>query len=433
MNCPICSKNNWKNIDHLRLKKVDMCICESCGFVSYPSKYKTEDEIKDHYRKSYRNPPQASALFTGERKLQYHEFFLKNIFDTWKELGLESPVVGEIGAAYGLLLNSIRQKFPNADIHGTELTQTYRRVAYHEFGLDLKEDFDTSKKYDLIISYHVLEHQLDPDKKMQEYVSCLKDNGLFYLACPIWFRDAHCGAVGNFDIDDYWAPDHINSWSEEHLEHLLHKAGLEIIYKNDDIYGNTYILKKATKPYVSVKFDAEKYLKIAERMFKAFIHIQENNHAMAIETYSNCPSAWVGHYEFNRANFHKNKEELDKYLDQAIEACPNTSDALMFAADVLTRYERYDDAYEKLIRAMAKKPNSPNILLAMANCFRKKAEKEKDSAKRDRFLKESININRFLMNVSTEFLPQAISWAYYDESQLETPLEKVQDVPVAAV
>jgi 2-polyprenyl-3-methyl-5-hydroxy-6-metoxy-1,4-benzoquinol methylase len=176
MTCIICEGNNWENIDHLKLKKVGMHMCKGCGFVSYPDKYKSEEEIKEHYRKSYRPAPQVGNLFTGERKLQYHSMFLEGLLSSWKERGITSPDVCEIGSAYGMFLNWFKSQVPDAKISGTELTESYRRVAFHEYGIELEEDFDNSKKYDMIVSYHVLEHQIAADKKLKEYAENIKKN-----------------------------------------------------------------------------------------------------------------------------------------------------------------------------------------------------------------------------------------------------------------
>lgn len=422
MRCAICDANDWINVDEVRLKKEDMCMCKGCGFVGYPSKYKSEEEIKAHYRTEYRPGPQAPSLFTGERKLQYHAFFLgNNLFKDWGTRGITAPVIGEIGSAHGMFLNWIKGLYPEADIHGTELTETYRRVAFHEYGIKLDEDFDMSKKYDLITSYHVLEHQLDPDKKLSQYAACLKDDGVFYLSVPVWFRDASNSATGGFDIEYYWAPDHINCWSVEHLEYLIAKAGLEITFKNEDIYGQTYLLKKTTKTIMKPKFDYKKYLEIAKKIYKTWQLLQENKTKEAVEEYPNCPAAWVNHYELNRAMFHKNKAEFDKFLKQCVQSCPNSADTLMFAGDVLSRYERYEESYDLLSKALNKKPNNPTIIMGLANCYRMRAMKSKDKKEKIELLNKSINLVRFVMSSSTEMMPQALTWSYRD--QAEIPIE----------
>lgn len=401
-------------------------MCETCGFVSYPSKYKTEEEIKDFYRTNYRPGPQAGNLFTGERKLQYHECFLQPIFEEWKKSGITAPVVGEIGSAYGMFLNWLKGHFPNADVHGTELTESYRRVAFHEYGLRLAEDFDTSKKYDLIASYHVLEHQTEPDKKLKEYAACLKDSGVFYLSCPIWFRDASNSATGGFDIEYFWHPDHINAWSDEHLDHIIAKSGLRIIHKDTAVYGNTYILAKNTVPYDGSvpTFDRTKYRKAAEDIFKCWQFIQENKTKEAILTYKNCPAAWISHYELNRAAFQKDRDGFEKFIKDMVESCPNSADTLMFAGDLLTRYERYEESHDYLARALNKKSNNPTIIMGIANTWRMRAKKSNDPQKRDEYLKKSINLLRFVMTISTEMMPQALSWVYQDEAMLEVPAEE---------
>ncbi len=421
MRCPICEGTAWSNVDRFRLKKAGMCMCDSCGFISYPSKYKTDAEIKDYYRSNYRPAPTSGNLFTGEKKLQYHHQFLTPLFEEWVKAGVTSPVVGEIGAAYGMFLNWMRQAFPKADLSGTELAESYRRVAFHEYNFKLTDELDPTKKYDMIASYHVLEHQLDPDVKLREYASLLKDSGVIYLSCPIWFRDAYNSAVAGFDIEYYWAEDHINCWSEEHLHFLFAKAGLEIIAKDDIIYGNTYILKKSTKTTMKPTFNPKKNLDIVERIFQCWNLIRDNKTSEAISVFPNCPSAWINHYEFNRAHFDKNKASMEEFIKRSIEATPNCGDLYIFCGDILSRYERYDESREMLEKALATKPNNASVLMGIANTWRMKAAKEKDFKKRADYLIKSINILRDTMQLSTEMLPQALSWVYHDESQLPVP------------
>lgn len=412
--CPICDGTKWENLDHLRLKKHDMQMCKECGFVSYKFD-KTEEELLEFYRKSYRPAPQAPNLFTGERKLQYHAHVLGPIFETWAKAEKEKPVIGEIGAAYGMLLNWVKGIFPEADLCGTELTETFRRVAFHEYGIRLQEDLDYSKKYDLLMSYHVLEHQMDPDQKLAKYAACLKDDGLFYLSAPIWFREASNGAGGGFDLEYYWHKDHINCWSEEHLDYLIEKAGLEVVMKDTAIYGNTYLLKKSNgKTIMKKSFDKQKYYKAAENIKKIWEMLEENRVAEAIDTYPNCPRAWVNFYELNRAKMDKDKEGIERFCKDFIEACPNSSDAYHFCGELMGRYERYDESISYLKKALERKPNNPTFLMGIATALHMKGKKTKDVE----CFKQALNIRRFVMSISTESTSQGITWAYQDSAQI---------------
>lgn len=417
MNCPICQTSEWENVDRFRIKPHKMSMCKCCGFISYPDKYQTEEEIKKHYRESYRPPPTASHLWTGERKIWYHEHVLRPLIEEWKRAELK-PVIGEIGSAMGMFVKWMSDQI-DCDIQGTELTTSFRRVAYHEFGVELAEDLDWTKKYDMIASYHVLEHMLDPDKQLEKYVNALSDRGVLYLSVPVWFREAVNFGSHGFTIEYYWAPDHINCWAESHLEYLLSRAGLEPIFKNTDIYGNTYLLKKRTEPIEvpkpqDVEWERLKLVDICERQFKCWKYIQENETALAIEAYPNCPVAWAHHYEMQRAQFDKNHDELDKFLAMAVASCPHTSDAFTFAADIMCRYERYKDAYEFYERALDKKPNNPTILLGMGNCVRQTAIRETDPKKKADLFKKASNVTRRVRDTSLEKTAEATSFMYHD-------------------
>lgn len=424
--CPVCETvGHFKNVDEHRVKKVGMHQCQTCGVVQYPEKYKTEEEILEYYRNDYRQAPQAANVFTGERKMQYHVNFLTPLFDEWKKAGIDAPVIGECGAAIGMFLSWVRDVFPRADINGTELTKTYRRVAKWFYNIDLVEKLDFSKKYDLIATYHVLEHQFNPDEELKKYADALKDSGIVYLSCPIWFRDASNSAVGGFDLEYYWAEDHINAWSEEHLEHIIERAGLEILTKDTEVYGNTYILKKAKnkKPVQEKKWDMNFYSTAIPKIKECWLHIQENRTALAIEVWRNCPAAWVNHYELNRKQFHERPQELERFLKDMDAACPNSADALVFIGDVLTRYERYDEAREVIKRALKRKPNSPSILMSLANTYRMKGRKANDQKEKIENTKIAADISTLVMDTSTEMKPQAMSWLFQDLAAIELPNE----------
>ena len=232
MRCINCNANEWENVDFARLKPSGMCMCKSCGMVSYPSKWQSYGEIKNHYRKAYRNPPTSQNLFTGQRKLSFHNVFLQDVFKKWSENNLGRPNVFEVGAAYGLVLNWLRGMYPGGSFGGTEWTTSYKRNAKHEFKLDLVDDFDTSKKHDLIISYKVAEHQLDVDQELAKYAEHLTDNGYLYISVPTWFDSANNFGLSGFDIEYYYDVNHINVWTREIFEGILQRAGFEIIKKD---------------------------------------------------------------------------------------------------------------------------------------------------------------------------------------------------------
>jgi uncharacterized protein HemY len=123
----------------------------------------------------------------------------------------------------------------------------------------------------------------------------------------------------------------------------------------------------------------------------------------------------------NRAEFHKNLPELEKFLDQAIRSCPNTADVLTLSGDIMTRYERWRDAFKYFERALQRKPNNPTILMALSNCVRQDALREKDPARRASLFEKSLSLITKVRKTSIELSNQATSWAFHDMAQI--PME----------
>lgn len=420
MNCPNCHENSWTNVDKYRIKPQGMSICDSCGFVSYPSKWKTKEEIVKHYRQSYRNPPTHNNVFAGQRKNHFHHAFLHDTFQEWNKKGLSSPKICEIGAAFGFALNWFRTIFPSADISGTELTTSFKRVAHHEFGIDLKDDIDETKKYDMIMSYKVLEHQLDPDVELARYHKCLSDDGLLYISVPTWFDQLQNFGLGGFDIEYYYDPNHINVWTREIFEGLLKRAGFDIIKKDYIIYGDTYLCKKG-KPCEYVHKEKVEYIySQLEKIQKAFELYSSGNHLDAINTYSNYPTAWISYLEFNR----KQLAELgwikfkEQFVESFIKNCPNSPEALITATDYAMRAGEWTDAIKYCERALKAKPENPVSLHAMSNIMREMALKASDHKEKLHYFIQAREVAQHLAKVSDQHTREATDLIFFYDSQI---------------
>lgn len=433
MRCLVCDKNEWENVDKYRVlekhkgKPVGMCICNSCGFVSYPEKYKTEEEIKEYYRNEYRGgAPSYGNIITGKRKLHYHGAFLKDLFNEWKKEGNDKPVVGEIGSAIGMVLNWVKQIFPGAEVYGTELTKTFVNVAYSEFCIKLEEDFDTSKKYDLIMTYKVAEHQLDVDKRIREYALALKENGRLYISVPTWFNALSNPGVGGFDLEYYYHPDHVNVWTRIHFEEVLRKSGLEIIKVDRLIYGDTYLCKRNDEVMKQEpQYEDPAQIKGAmDRIKKAANLMQMGKSREALEQWGNFPTAWFTYYEQSRKELHEKYNGDGLVIAETIckemsEACGTVLEVKFLYADICHRYGHIPEAIASYESILETKPNETRALFSLSNCIRALAESEKDPEKKTRLLLTSRDICRSIMLMDESQKPEAYNWALKDESLID--------------
>lgn len=411
MRCCNCGSNDWENIDSVRLKPAGMSICKSCSFISYPDKWKTDEEIKKHYRGSYRPPPTHNNYFSGERKNHFHHAFLHDLFSKWKAEGLENPRICEIGAAFGFTLNWIRQIFPKAEIYGTELTTSFRRNAFHEYGITLTEEIDETKKYDLIMSYKVLEHQLDPDLQLEKYKKCLAPNGLFYISVPTWFNSLFNFGLDGFDLEYYYDPNHINVWTHEMFEGMLANAGFEIVKNDQIIYSSTYLCKPVDKVSVPVivRHDVEEMKSKLEKIKEAYFATTDNRFDRAIELWPDYPQAHISRAEMMRQMIQTKgwpwfKENV---VELAIKQCPNSASVLIMATDFAMRCERWTEAIGYCERALLAKPENPVSLHSMANIMREMALRAKDEKEKLHYFDQARQVACHLRNVSTQHFREA--------------------------
>jgi tetratricopeptide (TPR) repeat protein len=434
----ICGSDRWVNVDKYRAIKKDMHMCQDCGFVSYPERYKKQDEMKEYYKNSYRNPPNINNLFTGTRKLHYHAKFLgPTVIKKWTEEKKTDPVICDIGAAYGLFLNwwstlnnANGPLFPDVKLYGTELTKSYKLNAYHEFGLNLSDEFDTSIDYDLITSYKSAEHIFDFDKHLLQYREALKaKNGLLYISVPTWFRIMHNFGVGNnFDIEYYYHPDHVNVWTEAQFRYLLGKCGFKVIQEDHIIYDSTYLCELC-EPFEdeSLIFSSIDYARQSlESIKKADQLFANGDFKGAIDTYPNFPGGWKSYYEKNRALF--DKKGFESIEKEIIEKLPKIDEYNIefkyFSADLYMRYQKWEKALEVLQSAAASKPGCPNLLMNIAHCYRALSKEHAIAGNQEKswqFLADARKITRHLKDVDPSAFAEAVNWIYNDNSKLPAP------------
>lgn len=440
MRCPNCQSNDWENVDFARIKPLGMSICKPCGFISYPDKWKTKEEILAHYRKDYSPPPTSNNIFTGERKNHFHHAFLNDLFAKWKAEGLENPRVVEIGAAFGMTLHWVKQIFPKAEIYGTELTTSKRRVASHEYGIRLDEDFDDTKKYDLIMSYKVLEHQLDPDLELERYQKALKPNGKLYMSVPTWFDSMINFGLGGFDLEYYYDINHVNVWTREIFEGMLARTGFRITKKDTVIYSSTYLCEADDSLLAlnAENFYREPIPKMKERLNNvkaAHMLVMENRFAEAIAIYPDFPHAHIQLLEMSRKELTDKGWEWFKQnrVEKFIADCPDSAEALITATDFAMRAEKWTEAIRYCERALVAKPENPVSLHALCNIMRETALRAKENAERKHYIEQARQIAIHLRRTSTQHFKEATDLLFLFDSHLPFEGEGATSEPKAAL
>lgn len=127
----------------------------------------------------------------------------------------------EIGCAEGELGKRLKQHFP-LTYDGIELSRDAERAIesldriFRIPATDL-----TSQPYDLIVSFHVLEHIDDVAQELQAWYRLLNENGRLLLEVP--HRAGHPWLRNDMN------PEHLHQFSAQSLLSLLSTAGFEIV------------------------------------------------------------------------------------------------------------------------------------------------------------------------------------------------------------
>lgn len=322
MNCPICKKDNFENLDHLRDhsywydkglrydEPVGFKICKNCGFCCYDH-VKGLDEIYDNQRKFIA----ADNIVTCNRKAMYHRKFLEgHIKPDWKAL--------DIGCAQGYLLNLYHEVFglSKQKLYGTEFSSSCRNYAQNVYGIETGPEKPEGLKsyFDFVSYYHVLEHIQEPDKELEEIRNLLADDGLLYISVPVWFNclEEASGAICA-DFENLFHVNHLNVFSVQSLKNLLSVSGFEIIKIETQVYGYTILCKKAEKGKYK-KEDWKQQLEIIEKQKKAIESFQQKKFAEAVEIYPNYPDAYIME-AMRKENVRELKTQLD-ILRSGLEA-----------------------------------------------------------------------------------------------------------------
>lgn len=360
MNCYICSESDWHSLSHLNPER-ELQVCKKCGNVAYKVDAADEGKVREYYRTAYRPEPTFENILTTNRKLNYIRLFLKDFLQ-----GKKGLLVGDVGCATGYIPNWFRQIGHKAT--GCELTLTYRRFAENYYGFPIPEELPVKHKYDLIVIYHVLEHLIQPDKKLLHYASLLAEGGHIMVATPEWLdtlEEASGSKTNSFT--HLFHKDHINVFTKESLQALFQKCGLEVVKENHIQYGQTYLLKQI--PVKINGFDSretwEEVVKKIETQKKAIDLFAQRKWQEAIDLWPKYPEAWLSLiYE----KYGKDPDAQKEFYEKGLIACPQNVRLNMGYAQWLYGQQKYEKAAQVLEWLEGIRPNE-DIYFFLGWCY----------------------------------------------------------------
>lgn len=363
MRCPIDDASDWHDLTGYHSYSL-IHICKKCGFLCHDIDVAGEEKIKEFYRNNYKPVLNVAAIITAGNKLQYITQFLQEHLE-----GKTGLVCADIGAATGYVLNWLRQK--GHKVTGCEWTLTNRRLCEHFYGIPLTEELNDKHKYDLMSMYHVLEHLIDPDKKLEKYRAMLTETGRLMIATPIWLRllqeDSGQPLVAQAPRDtaqgvfnELFHKNHINIFTIRSIKNLFNRAGFMIAKENFESYGQTYLLKAGEKKPI----EPEDWQIVSDTVTiqrKALDLYIQRKYQDAVKIYPLFPESWLG------LIFGVYGKDPERQADMLQEVPPLVRECWRFMsaeARWLSQLEKLDEALELLKKAMSARFQVEMLFLA---------------------------------------------------------------------
>lgn len=228
--CPVCGQTRHKPLYPASYGKLLSCqICQTVFFVPRPTPAELQAFYdSSQYREHYHTSSMADLRFAERR---YQE--LRQILQRFNFSGAAKAdkTLLDVGCGTGDFLAAAMQD--GWRITGTELSLTAAQQAQQRLGCPiLTGDVNTltlpEASYDLITSYHVIEHLLDPVSMLQRLRQLVKPEGAVFLETP------NMGSLGARLRGPKWShiipPEHITYFKPASLKSALQQAGFQRVF-----------------------------------------------------------------------------------------------------------------------------------------------------------------------------------------------------------
>jgi len=137
----------------------------------------------------------------------------------------------DLGSGFGFFLSAFNNRWDKYGIELSEIVSKKSMSWAKIFKLDLQKQFDKKiieklGKFDVVFSYHVIEHLNRPENFIENVYKILKPDGYFILGTPNF--DSACARRFKKNYRFYKDKTHISFFSENSLFRLLDDFGFKI-------------------------------------------------------------------------------------------------------------------------------------------------------------------------------------------------------------
>lgn len=231
--CNLCGADNTAPV--MEIDDFHIVRCRQCGLVYVNPRY-GEDALHEIYTESYYD---HDGITNGLEFYGYDDYlrdeenikitFAKRL-KTIERYAAKGRLL-DVGCATGFFLDLARGQ--GWEVVGTEVSDFAARYARERFGLDVRvgtlRDLGLpSEAFDVVTTWDVIEHVLDPMAELQEMRRILRDDGILSIITP------NAGSLMARLLGRRWEEfrrvrEHVYFFSGSTLTQMLQKAGFEVL------------------------------------------------------------------------------------------------------------------------------------------------------------------------------------------------------------
>ena len=234
-------------------------------YLKYNRKNKSTLFVKDKYwqnHASFIDPDGKIRNLSLERQKKLIDLKNEITFIKSKFKNKKKKKIIDLGSGFGFFLSAFDNKW---DKYGIELSETASEQSKNWskiYNLDLQKKFNNKLikkigKFDVVFSYHVIEHLLYPEKFIENVYKILKPGGYFILGTPNF--DSGCARRFKKNYRFFEDKTHVSLFSENSLFRFLNDFGFnvqnvehpffETIHFNTANFKKLYNNKKVSPPF----------------------------------------------------------------------------------------------------------------------------------------------------------------------------------------
>ena len=233
--CPVCDGSHYETLSEKDRYGLycNTVICKNCGMLMTNPRMTKESLNKfysEDYRELYTGSKNAEVSFFDEQ-YEHGKRIVALIKEHAKRSSLHNLFVMEVGCGAGGILLAFKDE--GAEILGLDLGNDYLEYGIKHHGLNLQtgeiKNYK-SKKPDIIIYSHVLEHTRLPGEIIDIRNVCHEDT-LLYVEVPgvMFIQKTYT------DFILYLQNAHLYHFSLETLSNLLSRYGFSLIHGNERV------------------------------------------------------------------------------------------------------------------------------------------------------------------------------------------------------